>query len=116
MAGLANALTGKQPVLIAGTHGSIDKIIAKAGLPRRPASLAGQGTAQVWTVEGKPYRLAFISADNAATISALQRGLPHYGGQSWLIFDQARAIKKGVWPASVPEVAVSPTQTSKDKN
>lgn len=38
MAGLANALTGKQPVLIAGTHGSIDKIIAKAGLPRRPAS------------------------------------------------------------------------------
>jgi len=116
MAALANTLTGKQPVLIVGTHGSIDKIIAKAGLPPRPASLAGQGTAQVWTVEGKPYRLAFISADNAATINALQRGLPHYGGQSWLIFDQASAIKKGVWPASVPETAVSPTQTSKDKN
>ena len=85
-------------------------------LLRRPASLAGQGSAQVWTVDGKPYRLAVVSADSAATISALQRGLPHYGGQSWLIFDQARAIKKGVWPATVPEIPVLPAHPGKDEN
>lgn len=113
---LPTALSGKQPVLITGTHARIDKILAQAGLPPRPANLARQGSAQVWTVDSKPYRLAVVSADNAVALSALQRGLPHYGGQSWLIFEQARAIKKGVWPASVPEVSVSHTQSRKDNN
>ena len=115
-ASLASALRGKQPILIAGSHAQIDKVLAKANLPARPTNLAGQGSAQVWTVQGQPFQLAVISADNAAAIAALQRGLPHYGGQSWLIFEQARAIKKGIWPVAVPEVPVSPTLSLKDKH
>jgi hypothetical protein len=102
-AGLASALRGREPVLIAGTHAEVDRALAAAGLPARPAQLAGRGTAQVWTVQGT-LPLAVISADNAAALGALQRGLPHYGGQSWLVFDKGQVIEKGVWPASLPVI------------
>jgi hypothetical protein len=102
-------------VLLAGTHADIDQALASTGLPRRPASLAGQGSAQVWTVSGKTFQLAVISGQDAAAIIALQRGLPHYGGQSWLIFEQGRAINKGIWPASVPEIIVSSSPRKDNK-
>ena len=111
---LTTALNSKAPVLLAGTHADIDQALASAGLPARPASLTGKGSAQVWTVPGKPFQLAIISGQDAAALNALQRGLPHYGGQSWLIFEQGRAVGKGIWPASVPEIAVI-KRASKDK-
>ena len=111
---LTAALNSKAPVLLAGTHAEIDQALASAGLPARPANLAGQGSAQVWTVPGKTFQLAIISGQNAAALNALQRGLPHYGGQSWLIFEQGRAINKGIWPASIPEVAIA-SGAPKDK-
>ena len=112
---LSAALTGKYPVLLAGTHAEIDQVLVGAGLPVRPASLAGQGSAQVWTVPGKPFQLAIISGQDAAAINALQRGLPHYGGQSWLIFEQSRVINKGIWPASMPDIAVTSTARKDNK-
>jgi hypothetical protein len=73
---LMAALSGKTPVLLVGTHAEIDQALASAGLPARPAHLAGQGSAQVWTLPGKPYSLAIISGRDAAALTALQRGLP----------------------------------------
>jgi hypothetical protein len=73
----------QNPVLLAGTHAEVDQALAGAGLPARPASLAGKGSAQVWTVPGQPYPLAVISAQDAAALNALQRGLPHYGKAGW---------------------------------
>ena len=32
--------------------------------------------------------------------------LPHYGAQSWLVFDGRRALDRGVWPAPGPLIAV----------
>jgi hypothetical protein len=32
------------------------------------------------------------------------RPLPHYGRQSWLAFEGARAIERGVWPGQAVEV------------
>lgn len=111
---MSAALNGANPVLLAGTHAEIDQALRSAGLPARPANLAGQGSAQVWTVVGKSSQLAIISGQDAAALNALQRGLPHYGGQSWLIFEQGRAINKGIWPASIPEIKVAIAAT-KDK-
>lgn len=104
---LSTALSGRSPVLLAGTHAEIDQALASTGLPPRPASLAGQGSAQVWTIPGKPFLLAIISARDAAALNALQRSLPHYGGQSWLVFEQGRVISKGIWAASMPEITIS---------
>jgi len=111
-AGFAVALRGKDPVLLIGTPAEVDRTLAASGLPARPEQLAGRGTAQVWTVQrlddgnGQAAPLAVISATDAAGLRALQRGLPHYGSQSWLVFDNAQVSAKGTWPASLPVTPV----------
>ncbi len=97
---IAAGSNGGEPILLAGLHGDVDAALARAGLAPRPASVAGSGSAQVWTVHragGAP--VAVVSAQDAEALRALLRPLPHYGGQSWLVFEGARAIARGVWPA-----------------
>jgi aminopeptidase N len=61
----------------------------------------------VWTVirDGPP-PVAVVAARDVASLLALQGPLPHYGAQSWLVFDGRRALDRGVWPAPVRAVAV----------
>jgi hypothetical protein len=83
--------------LIFGLEANIDAWLARHDLPPRP--LAQRGTAQVWAgraAQGRPY--VVVAARDAAALAALQRGLPHYGRQSWLVFEGARAADKGIWP------------------
>jgi hypothetical protein len=49
-----------------------------------------------------------VSARDAAALKALERGLPHYGKQSWLVFDGPRASAKGVWPPGTEEIRLPP--------
>jgi hypothetical protein len=91
---------GGEPVLVAGLHEEVDALLARAGLPPRPAELAGRGSAQVWTVAREAAApLAVASARDAAALAALARPLPHYGSQSWLAFEDGRLLGRGVWPA-----------------
>ena len=67
---------------------NIERWLADNALPPPPAALRGKGTARVWAGrdgQGKPY--VVISGRDAAALAALQRGLPHYGKQGWLVFD-----------------------------
>lgn len=89
-----------EPVLLVGLHADIDGALSRARLPGRPESVSGRGTAQVWTIErqaGAP--VAVVSARDAEALLALLRPLPHYGSQSWLVFEGSRALDRGVWPA-----------------
>jgi hypothetical protein len=43
--------------------------------------------------------LAVVAGQDAAALEALVRPLPHYGGQSWLVFDGAKLLERGVWVA-----------------
>ncbi len=96
-----------RPLLLIGSHAAVDRQLTRLGLPPRPAEVAAKGTAQAWSghaPDGHPY--AVVSATDAATLDALQRGLPHYGKQSWLWFEGAKATGKGVWPALPERVEV----------
>ena len=98
---------GTEPVMLIGLHADVDRTLAHAGLPPRPASLAGRGSAQVWTLArdaGPP--VAVVSARDADALRALLTPLPHYGAQSWLVFDGRRALDRGAWPAPGPLIAV----------
>jgi aminopeptidase N len=96
----AGMTQGSEPVLLAGLHADVDVALERAGLPPRPERLAGRGSAQVWTVAGPAGApVAVVSARDAESLRALLRPLPHYGGQSWLVFEDARAVERGVWPA-----------------
>lgn len=97
----ADALTEPHgPVLLAGLHDDIDATLAASGLPPRPAAIGRRGSAQAWTIalEGKP-PVAVVSARDAEALRSLQRPLPHYGAQSWLVFEDGRALERGTWPA-----------------
>ncbi|MBL8374356.1 M1 family aminopeptidase [Accumulibacter sp.] len=94
------------PVLLVGLHAEVDAALADAKLPPRPPDPDRRGTAQVWTMPGTP-ALAVISANDAEALRALLRPLPHYGSQSWLVFDGGRAIERGIWPMIDPPVPVT---------
>jgi len=114
-AALASSLTSGGPIMIIGTYDEVATSLAAAGLPARPAELATRGTAQVWTLlrsSGAP--VAVISADDAKALQALIRPLPHYGGQSWLVFEGSKSVDRGIWPAS--GVAVDIKETPSDKS
>jgi hypothetical protein len=109
-----SGLPGDSPVLLIGQTASVDRVLARLGLPPRPAHLAGRGSAQVWAArhpDGRPY--VVVSAQDAASLQALQRGLPHYGKQSWLAFEAARVVDKGIWPARVEQLAVNGSSSVK---
>jgi len=91
-------------------HADIDRALSASGLPPRPAPLADRGSAQVWTIQGDRSALppiAVISARDAEALAAIARPLPHYGGQSYLAFDDGRVIERGIWPAQARLVPVT---------
>ncbi|MDP1652965.1 MAG: M1 family aminopeptidase [Rhodocyclaceae bacterium] len=95
-------------VLVIGLDPAVDAWLVRHGRPARPDEVKGRGTAQVWAGrddQGRPY--AVIAARDAAALKALERGLPHYGKQSWLVFDNARVVEKGVWPPRADTAPVS---------
>jgi aminopeptidase N len=92
--------SGEAPLLMIGLHPDVDAALARLGLPPRPAQVARDGSAQVWTIPRPPQAtpIAVVSARDAEAIAALERPLPHYGAQSWLVFDGRKATARGVWP------------------
>jgi len=98
---------GTEPILLVGLHADVDASLAHAGLPPRPVRLAGRGSAQVWTVvRGADPPVAVVSAKDADSLRALLGPLPHYGAESWLVFEGRRALERGVWPAPGRVIAV----------
>lgn len=88
-------------ILVIGLQEQIDKWLSSHKLPVRPAIMKRNGTAYAWTIRNKNSVLAVVSAKDIASLKALARPLPHYGRQSYVVFDGAKAIIRGTWPASV---------------
>jgi aminopeptidase N len=88
------------PLLLVGLARDVDAALQYMQLPGRPDRLGTRGTAQVWTAtqpNGKA--LAVVSAESADALLALLRPLPHYGRQSYLVFEGATAVERGIWPS-----------------
>jgi len=92
-------------LMVAGLHADIDAWLAREKLAPRPDNLApDRGSAKVWTARSGDGRVVLlVSARDAASLAALARPLPHYGRESWLVFDGARMLARGSWP-SRPQV------------
>jgi hypothetical protein len=91
---------GAVPLLVIGTDAAVNAFLSASGLPAAPPQVASAGSGRAWTarrINGET--LAVVSAADAASLAALARPLPHYGRQSWLVFQGAQMIARGVWPA-----------------
>ena len=96
------------PMLVIGLQQQVDAWLIANNLPVRPESVANKGSAQAWTFS-RPNgsTLAIVSARDSASLEALIRPLPHYGRQSYVIFDGRKMIEQGAWPIQVQTVAVN---------
>ena len=100
------------PALVVGDRASVSHLLARlalgalpdvlfeeAALPSAGAAAPLKGSAQAWTARAANGKtLAFVIAADPASLEALQRSMPHYGRQSWLVFDRGRVTGQGAWP------------------
>jgi aminopeptidase N len=90
---------GNAPLLVIGLNDEVDRWLQSRSLPARPAALQ-KGSAAVWTASiARGRTMVVVSARDGESLAALVRPLPHYGRRSYVVFDGARAIDSGVWPA-----------------
>ena len=91
------------PLLLIGLQHDVNRYLARHGLPPRPAELSAapdRATAWVWTAARTTGEtVTVVSARNAEALAALGRPLPHYGRQSWLVFEGGTATARGTWPS-----------------
>ena len=87
------------PLLVVGLRADIDAWLARTGVAARPPQ-AEKGDTQVWmAARAKAGAVGLVSVRDAAALAALERPLPHYGRQSWLVLEGGRVIERGTWPA-----------------
>ena len=96
------------PMLVIGLQQQIDAWLMTNNLPARPENVGYKGSAQAWTLS-RPNgsTLAIVSARDVASLESLIRPLPHYGRQSYVIFDGRKMIEQGAWPVQVQTVEVN---------
>jgi aminopeptidase N len=87
------------PLLVIGLHVDVADFLARHGLPRMPEALQARGTALAYARRG-PAANAYVvvSARDPGALGAIVRALPHLGAQSFVAFEGARSIERGVWP------------------
>jgi aminopeptidase N len=60
---------------------------------------AAEHDAAAWTTRlSNDTPVLVVTADSSAALQALLRPLPHYGGQSYVLFNDGRAERRGLWP------------------
>lgn len=95
------------PSVVIGLRDQVDAWLAKNKLPERPEIVAGKGSAEAWTLSRSDgVTLAVVSARDAASLAALTRPLPHYGRQSYVVFEDAKMIGRGAWPTRAQAVKI----------
>jgi hypothetical protein len=106
------------PALVMGDRASIAAMMSRLGLGELPQVLlregipaAGEpplkGTAQAWTARASSGKnLVFVVAAQPAQLDALQRAMPHYGRQSWLVFQDGRVVGQGAWPIAPQKLSL----------
>jgi len=107
----ASAAPPPQPLLLIGLAHDVDDYLERNRLPPRPAELSravDTATAWVWTAERPDAApLTVVAARNEQALAALARPLPHYGRQSWLVFNGGTALARGIWPSRPQAIALT---------
>ena len=90
-----------RPLLLITSSDNLASQLVQLKLTRPPELAAPGANAAAWTARlenGNP--VLVISADDAAALQTLLRPLPHYGGQSYVLFEAGRAASRGIWPVT----------------
>ena len=94
-------------ILVIGLQDQVSKWLDLNKLPPRPFNMHRDGTAHAWTIRRDGVTFVVVSARDAPSLQSLVRPLPHYGRQSYVVFDGAKIIERGTWPARVQEIVLN---------
>ena len=86
--------------VLVGTDAEVEAVLKREALDGLAPDIARRGTARAWTVArlGKG-ALVVVSGEDAGALSAIAGPLPHYGAESFVVFEGRRLSDRGVWPA-----------------
>jgi len=82
-------------LLVIGEPTAVDGIRAALGISL-PSELDG-GNARAWAARDDNGRAVVFVEGQPRALRAIQGPLPHYGGQSFVVFEGKRAVAKGLW-------------------
>jgi aminopeptidase N len=87
-------------VLVVGTESAVADLLARDELPMQPEDFAGRGTARAWSAQ-RPGggTLVVVSARDLSALRAIVTLLPHYGGESFVVFEGRTAQERGLRPS-----------------
>jgi hypothetical protein len=107
------------PALVVGDRDGITRVLSILGLGALPGVLFQEnaapashprplkGSAQAWTARaGNGKTFAFVMTDKPEVLGTLQRAMPHYGRQSWLVFQDGRVVGQGAWPVAAQALSL----------
>ncbi len=87
------------PLLIIGGREEVAALRGSTG-PNHVIDIVRMGTARAWTERRQAHGPElFVAADDAQSLEAVLRPLPHYRNQSYVVFDGRKVTRKGLWPA-----------------
>jgi aminopeptidase N len=91
--------SAEQPLLLITTSDNLAQQLTQLGLEQLPELPDIAHSAGAWTARranGVP--VLVVTAENTLELRSLLRPLPHYGGQSYVLFAAGRAVGRGLWP------------------
>lgn len=86
------------PLIVVGLADQVAQLLPQLGLEQNDGPEAS-GAARVWVSRRDRGPVLVVAAVDQAALKALSRPLPHYGRESFLVFDGAKVLRKGLWPA-----------------
>jgi len=94
-------------VLVVGTTGAVEALLAREGLPLPPQRVGDHGTARAWAAKRNARdTLGVVSAKDLSALRAIARPLPHYGSESFVIFEGRTVTDRGLLPAGAGPLQV----------
>ena len=102
----ARARDADVPLLVVATDTHLDDVLQELGLPAPPPLPRAGGSAAVWTLRADDIAVTVVSGRDAGSLRVLAGPLPHYGRQSYIVFEGRRAVAKGLWEATQSPLSV----------
>jgi hypothetical protein len=87
-------------VLVVGTENAVADLLVREKLPPPPQGIAGRGTVRAWSAQRSDGgTVVAVSAHDLSALREIVTLLPHYGGESFVVFQGRTAEDRGLLPA-----------------
>lgn len=94
-------------VLVVGTDAAVASLTRRERLADPPEDVAGEGTARAWAARrGERGTVVIVSAVDLSALREITLLLPHFGADSFVVFNGRRVEKRGLLPAGRSPLSV----------